>query len=188
MRSVTAEGSRLGSVKAVSATALLLTGTVGVGKTTTADQVANLLRAAAVPHAVVDLDELSRCWPAPTGDPFHQQLQLTNLRAVAGAYRAAGAERLVLAGVCESRHDRDSLEAAVGVPLQVCRLRGSAAVVAARLEWRHVDDAEGLAWHLNRRGELDAVLDLAAVADVEVVVDGLQPSAVAVQVLAAVGW
>lgn len=172
----------------MSATALLLTGTVGVGKTTTAGQVADLLRVAGIPHAVVDLDELSRCWPAPPEDPFHSELALANLRAVARAYREAGAERLVLAGVCETRRDRESYAAAVGLPLRVCRLRGTPDVVAGRLRARHVDDAEGLAWHLNRRGELDAVFDGAAVADVEVVVDGLEPSAVAAQVLAALDW
>jgi predicted kinase len=178
----------MGTVRAVSATALLLTGTVGVGKTTTADQVAKLLTAAGIPHAVIDLDELCRCWPAPAEDPFHFQLQLGNLRAVSRAYRDAGAQRLVLAGVCETRQDRESYASAVGVPLQVCRLRGTADVVAGRLRTRHVDDADALAWHLNRRGELDAVLDAAAVADVEVVVDGLAPSAVAVRVLAVLGW
>ena len=172
----------------MSATALLLTGTVGVGKTTTADQVARLLTMARVPHAVVDLDELCRCWPAPVEDPFHFQLQLANLRAVSRAYREAGAERLVLAGVCESRQDREAYFSAVGVPLQVCRLRGTPAVIAERLRLRHVGDAEGLAWHLDRRGELDGVLDAAAVADVEVLVDGLAPAAVASQVLAMMGW
>lgn len=150
--------------------------------------VADLLRAASVPHAVVDLDELSRCWPAPDDDPFHSELALANLETLVRAYRKAGAKRLVLAGVCESRADRESYAATVGVPLQVCRLRGASALVAERLRARHLHDAEGLAWHLHRRGELDAVLDRAAVADAEVVVDGLAPSAVAAEVLAAVGW
>ena len=141
----------------MSCRALLLTGTVGVGKTTTADAVGARLRVRGVPHAVVDLDELRRCWPAPPDDPFHAALGLANLAAVARAYRAAGAERLVLAGVCESRRDRD----------------------------RHAGDPEGLAWHLHRRGELDAVLDAAGVADAEVAVAGLAPAAVADAVLRA---
>jgi adenylylsulfate kinase len=168
--------------------ALLLTGTVGVGKTTTADAVADRLRELGVPHAVVDLDELRRCWPAPTGDPFHTALELTNLQAVARAYRAAGAQRLVLAGVAESRDDRDRYRAALQVPLQVVRLLGSATVVEPRLRARHVDDPEGLAWHLHRRGELDAVLDVADLADAAVRVDGLAPGAVADAVLRATGW
>ena len=165
--------------------ALLLTGTVGVGKTTTADAVGERLREQGVPHAVVDLDELCRCWPAPPADPFHTALELANLAAVAGTYRAAGAQRLVLAGVAESRDDRDRYERALGVPLDVVRLVGSAAVVEPRLRVRHVADPEGLAWHLRRRGELDAVLDAADVADAVVAVDGLTPREVADVVLRA---
>lgn len=165
--------------------ALLLTGTVGVGKTTTAEAAADRLRAQAVPHAVVDLDELRRCWPAPPDDPFHTALSLRNLAALSRAYRDAGAERLVLAGVCESRDDRQRHADAVGAPLQVVRLLASADVVAPRLRRRHVDDPAGLAWHLERRGELDAVLDAADVADAAVRVDGLTPAAV---VLRAAGW
>lgn len=172
----------------MSCRALLLTGTVGVGKSTTADAVGGRLREQGVPHAVVDLDELRRCWPAPADDPFHAALGLANLAAVTRAYRAAGAERLVLAGVAESRDDRDRHVAALEVPLHVVRLVGAAEVVEPRLRARHVGDPEGLAWHLQRRGELDAVLDAAAVADAEVAVDGLDPDAVAAAVLVAAGW
>ena len=168
--------------------ALLLTGTVGVGKTTTADAVGDRLRELGVAHAVVDLDELRRCWPAPADDPFHTALTLANLAALSRAYRDAGAERLVLAGVCESRSDRERHAEAVGAPLQVVRLLASADVVAPRLRTRHVDDPEGLAWHLHRRGELDAALDAADVADSAVRVDGLDRRAVAGAVLAVAGW
>ena len=169
----------------MSCRALLLTGTVGVGKTTTADAVGARLRVRGVPHAVVDLDELRRCWPAPPDDPFHAALGLANLAAVARGYREAGAEWLVLAGVCESREERDRHAAAVGVPLRVVRLLATEAVVAPRLHARHAGDPEGLAWHLHRRGELDAVLDAAGVADAEVAVAGLAPAAVADAVLRA---
>ncbi|CAA9287539.1 MAG: hypothetical protein AVDCRST_MAG48-243 [uncultured Friedmanniella sp.] len=168
--------------------ALLLTGTVGVGKTTTADAVGDRLRTLGVGHAVVDLDELRRCWPAPADDPFHTALTLRNLTALSRAYRDAGAERLVLAGVCESRADRGRHAEALGVPLQVVRLLASADVVAPRLHDRHLDDQEGLAWHLHRRGELDAVLDAADVADALVRVDGLGRAEVAEAVLEAAGW
>jgi adenylylsulfate kinase len=168
--------------------ALLITGTVGVGKTTTADAVGERLREQRVPHAVVDLDELRRCWPAPVDDPFHTALELTNLAALTRAYRAAGVRRLVLAGVCESGPDRERYQDALGVPLQVVRLRASAAVVDPRLRGRHVDDPDGLAWHLHRRGELDAVLDAAEIADAQVWVDGLARRAVADAVLGAAGW
>lgn len=100
---------------------LHLTGTVRAGKTTTAYAVGDLLREHGVPHAVIDLDELHRLWPAPDGDPFKQQVELANLRAVAANYRAAGATYLVLAGVVVG--DRRRYEEALGEPVRLCRLR-----------------------------------------------------------------
>ena len=48
----------------MTARALLLTGTVGVGKSSVAAAVGDLLRERRVANAVVDLDELRRAWPA----------------------------------------------------------------------------------------------------------------------------
>jgi nucleoside-triphosphatase THEP1 len=55
----------------VTARALLLTGTVGVGKTSVAAAVGDLLRDRQVANAVVDLDELRRSWPPASGDRFN---------------------------------------------------------------------------------------------------------------------
>ncbi|MET8756910.1 hypothetical protein [Lentzea sp. NPDC004782] len=45
--------------------ALLITGPVGIGKTTVAEAVGDVLAAASVPHAVIDLDWLRHCTPKP---------------------------------------------------------------------------------------------------------------------------
>ncbi|GAA0315293.1 zeta toxin family protein [Kineococcus aurantiacus] len=148
--------------------ALLLTGTVGAGKTTTARALGDLLRADGVPHAVVDLDALREAWPSPPDDPFHERLALANLRDVARNHLAAGARRLVVAGVLEDPAHRALHADAVGVPLTVCRLRPALDVVAGRLRGRHAGDPEGLRWHLHRSGELDAVLHRAGIGDVVV--------------------
>ncbi|MFC4014213.1 hypothetical protein ACFOY2_43795 [Nonomuraea purpurea] len=103
------------------ATALLITGTVGAGKTASADALGDLLTDAGVPNAVIDLDWLRRAWPAPPDDPFQSALTLRNLGAVTANFLEAGAERLILAGVIESREERLRHEAALGVPLTVCR-------------------------------------------------------------------
>jgi adenylylsulfate kinase len=168
--------------------ALLLTGTVGAGKTTTALHVGELLAERGVPHAVVDLDELRRSWPAPPGDPFQQGLELENLRAVAGIYRRRGAVRLVLAGVLEDRAARAAYADAVGAPLTVCRLRLAVPAVRDRLDARHAGYPAVLAWHRHRAGELHGILEDARVEDAVVDVEGLAPAAVAAAVLRAAGW
>ncbi|HEY0216260.1 MAG TPA: hypothetical protein VGC57_07710 [Cellulomonas sp.] len=168
--------------------ALLLIGTVGVGKTTVADAVGDLLVAQRTPHAVIDLDELRRSWPRPTDDPFDQVLELENLTAVATAYRRRGARRLVLAGVLERPGDRPAYAAAAGMPLVVCRLRADVDLVRARLVSRHDGHEAELAWHLHRAGELDAVLAAAGIEDHVVDVDPHTPASAAAAVLHAVGW
>ncbi|MFC5832716.1 AAA family ATPase [Nonomuraea insulae] len=156
------------------ASALLITGTVGAGKTTVADAVGDLLAGADVPNAVIDLDWLRRAWPAPPHDPFNGGLTMRNLRPVAANFLEAGAERLVLAGVIESHGERRAHEEALGVPLAVCRLRVALPEVHRRLRARHTHD-DGLDWHLRRSGELASVLDEARVEDFAV--DGTEGTA-----------
>jgi hypothetical protein len=170
------------------AAALLLTGTVGAGKTTTADAVGLQLEAAAVPHAVIDLDEIRRMWPRTDTDPFGSEVELRNLRSLAANYLDVGADRLVLAGVCESWADRRRYQAAVGVPLVVCRLHAPLDVLVGRLHDRHLDEPAELAWHLNRAPELDAILDTALVADADVATTSGTPMDVAAEVISLIGW
>ena len=169
------------------ARALFLNGTVGSGKTTTADEVGSLLRDRATPYAIIDLDWLRNAWPPPSDDPFHQDLELQNLAAVASNFRRAGAERLILAGVIESGTARLRYGEAVGVPLTVCRLIVPLPRLRTRIIARHRAGPER-DWHLARAGELDAILDAAQVDDVTVDVDDHPPRAVAAEVVRAVGW
>lgn len=167
--------------------ALLITGTVGMGKTTTAHAVGDLLREQRTPNAVVDLDELHHTWPAPADDPFHTALELANLTSVAANFRAAGVRRLVLAGVVEGVGARTAYRIAVDMPLIICRLVVDLDAVAERLRGRHAPGA-ARDWHLARSGELDAILDRESAADVTVRVGVDTPVDVARRVLTAVGW
>ena len=168
--------------------ALLLTGTVGVGKTTVAEAVGDLLRDAAVAHAVIDVDWLRSAWPAPPGDPFNQAMALRNLAAVGRNYVGAGAVRLVLAGVVETAEDRDAHAAALGLPLTVIRLVADPAVVRARLLRRHDEDDDARRWHLHRAGELHAIQEASAVEDHVVDTTSRSATDVATVTLRVCGW
>ncbi|GIH18657.1 hypothetical protein Raf01_68290 [Rugosimonospora africana] len=168
--------------------ALLLTGTVGSGKTTVAETVGDLLSDAGIAHAVIDVDWLRRSWPCPPDDPFNGGMALRNLRAVAQNYLRAGCARLVLAGVLESRVERDAYQDAVTVPLTVCRLRVDLSTIRQRLIRRHENDDDGLRWHLNRSGELDRILEQARVEDVVVDATTTSIRETAEAVMAAIRW
>jgi adenylylsulfate kinase len=148
--------------------ALLITGTVGAGKTSVADALGDLLSQRQIPNAVIDLDWLRRSWPSPPGDPFNSAITLRNLRAVAANFLSVGAQRLVLAGVIESRTERDVHQAAVGVPLTVCRLQVDRPALRERLQRRHQDNPTALQWFLDRSDQLDHILRRAGVEDVVV--------------------
>lgn len=163
--------------------ALLLTGTVGVGKTSVAAAAGDLLRERRVANAVVDLDELRRAWPAASGDRFNTTVMLGNLSAVAANYVGAGFTTLVLGGVLETAADRRRHAEAVAVPLTVCRLVADLDTVRRRLRGRHVDDHEGLEWHLHRATELAAIQDESAVEDLRIDVTTLSVAAAASRVL-----
>lgn len=138
---------------------VFINGTVGAGKTTTAGALSRLLVEDRVPHATIDLDALRDCWPAPPSDPFNLELELLNLAAVAANYRSAGIPRFVVAGVIEDASEIPRYEHALGGRLFVCRLRVPQAVLEERLKFRHDDDDVSRTWHLNRSGELQAILE-----------------------------
>ena len=166
---------------------LLITGPVGVGKTTVALEVSALLERAGVPHACADMDSLRWCYPSPSHDPFRVALGLQNLAAVWANCRAAGAERLVLAGVVESRDELAGYRTAVpGATILVVRLRASVGTLTGRVAGREV--GAGREWHLRRAAELAAQMDRDRVEDIVVETEGRSVPAVAREVLARSAW
>jgi hypothetical protein len=107
---------------------------------------------------------------------------------VARNYREAGAVRIVLAGVIETRGERDRHQDALGVPLAMCRLLVDLPLVRARLARRHEGEGAVLQWHLARSGELAAILEAAAIEDFTVNATDLSISSTAKTVLSTAGW
>ncbi|HEU4561004.1 MAG TPA: hypothetical protein VFS20_24345 [Longimicrobium sp.] len=164
---------------------LALSGPVGVGKTTVLEEIHDVLASHGVPHACVERDALAYSWP-PRGH-FNDQAALENLAAVWANFRAAGAGRLVVAGVIERVADLDGYRRAVpGAQITVCRLTAAAATRAARLRAREV--GAGLEWHLRRTEELEAILDAVRLHDFAVDNDARPVREVATEVLARAGW
>ena len=165
---------------------LLLSGPVGAGKSTVGAAAAARLRAAGVPHALIDLPMIGQCWPAPDDDPWNERLVDRNLASMWSAFQEAGAGRLILCRVLEAWSLLDRVVDAVpGAEVTVVRLRVPVAVLHARLRHREVGDpswfldaATGLAGEMERSGVHDHVVDNA----------GRSPDEVAAEVLRVAGW
>ncbi len=164
---------------------LLVTGPVGVGKTTVASALADALVDEGLPTAFVDGDALTEVHPSSPGDPFGEGVLLANLESAWGVYRAAGARCLVLAQVVESESALHQLEAVIpGASLSVIRLDAPLSVLHHRLAARGEGEADG--WHWARAQELQALYDKAPLG--HVTLNAAEPVAALVhEALAATG-
>lgn len=144
---------------------LFINGTVGAGKTSLVESIGEELKRRGVPHAMVDLDELRRSWPAPEGDPFNQQVGLASLAQLAILHSARGARFFIVAGVLESAGEVDTMRKGLGDDALLVRLTVEPDEGERRLRARHRNDPEQLAWYLRRFGELDHILATATPAD-----------------------
>ncbi len=117
----------------MSISVLIITGPVGVGKTTVAleiGSIGSLLEQAGIPHAVVDLDSLAWLYPAPADDQFNNHLAFRNLAAVWDNYAKTGIQRLVIARVIESRDELAWYHEAIpDAEITIVRLRASEATL-----------------------------------------------------------
>jgi len=162
---------------------LVITGPVGVGKSTVLHEIDQHLVAAGVPHASVELEELARCWTP--GSANRTALVYGNLAALWASYAAHGAGRLAITMLLEDRADLARLSEAVpDARLTVVRLTAPLAVLEQRLYQREPDPAAelGAARYLVRRMAEQDVAD-------HLVDNGRRPvSEVALDVLRLAGW
>jgi predicted kinase len=165
---------------------LVITGPVGVGKSTIANEAAWLLRQADVPHALVDLDRIEQCWPVPADDPWNERLSHRNLACMWANFRRAGADRLIFARVLEARSLlRRVTEAVPGAQITVVRLRAPLAVLHERIRSREASDPD---WFLGAATHTAEVFEQARVEDHLVDNENRPATLVAEEVLHRVGW
>jgi len=163
---------------------LIISGSMGAGKTTVLSEVSDLLAEEHLPHGAIDLDWLGVMYPSQ--GEHGGRLLFASLAAIWPCYKSAG--RLVVARVVEDRSELKHYEEAVpGAEVVVCRLTASTVTMRDRLRVREPGLFQLKA--LARSTELDSILKKSRAEDFVVNNDaGRSITEVAREVLMGAGW
>jgi adenylylsulfate kinase-like enzyme len=97
---------------------LIITGSMGSGKSAVMAEASDILRTRGIPHAAVDLDMLGLA-QLPDATPS-DEVMYRNLQAVAQNYAAAGVDRLLLARANETPAELKQCVSIVGAKELSC--------------------------------------------------------------------
>ncbi len=168
-----------------SAFVLVISGSMGSGKTTVLGEASDILTEAGIPHAAIDLDALGVSYvPQAAGD----DLMMRNLTAVWNTYATAGISRLLIADAVDSLAAYEEIRRAVpdAGEVIVCRLRASLDTMRQRIRVREPGMLQEK--FVTRVAELEASLDATGVEDFSVDNDSGSVTDVAREVLVRAGW
>ncbi len=161
---------------------LIITGTMGAGKTSVLGEASDLLALRQIAH---DVDALGLAHlPSGAGN---DAVMYGNLRSVCQNYAAVGVQRFLLARALEERTQlelcRDIVPATNTV---VCRLTASIAAMLQRVKMRETGLSQRE--YVARVEELNAVLDRVRLEDFTVSNENRSLTDVATEVLIKAGW
>ena len=166
---------------------LVITGSVGVGKSSVAEAISKVLSNKKISNVVIDLDYIRDAYPKPKNDPFHMKLGYKNLSAVWKNYKTVGVTHFIVPNVVENRTDLKKFKSAVpNANIQVVRLKADIKTVHNRLKNR--DKGESLKWHLNRAIVLTKQLENAKVENFVIDTNNKPILKVAQEIILKLGW
>jgi hypothetical protein len=163
---------------------ILISGTMGSGKTTVLAEASDILSSKGVVHAAIDLDTLGIAH-LPSG--VRDDVILRNLISLCANYRAAGVTRLLLAEALESAEDLQRVRTAIpDAAIVVCRLTTRKETAESRVRAREPGMLQEQ--FVARVAELDKILREAALEDFTLENDHASVTQVAHEMLVRAGW
>ncbi len=165
--------------------AILITGSMGAGKTTVLGEASDLLASRGIVHAAIDVDGFANGFLPRfvTDDAVLDR----NLGAACHHYLGAGVQRFLLAEALETSDRIDRVRRLLGDPhLVVCRLTAPLETMQQRVRGRE----RGLLQQrfVDRCAELAGILDRAAVEDFSIANHDRSVTDVAGELLGRAGW
>ena len=163
---------------------IVISGSMGSGKTTVMAEASDLLTASGIAHAAIDLDGLG-VGHVSRGESA--DIPYRNLASVWENYAAAGATRLLIAAAVESRAELDrTREAIPGSEVIVCRLKAGVDTMQQRVRAREPGMLQEKL--LARVAELETLLEDVQLEDFSLINDHRSVTEVARELLVRAGW
>jgi hypothetical protein len=164
---------------------LIITGTMGAGKTTVLGEASDILALGHIAHAAIDLDALGLAHLPSAAS--NDGVMYRNLQSVCKNYASLGVRRFLLARAME---DRAELELCRGVVSAtntvVCRLTASIETMQQRVKMRELGVSQRE--HVARVAKLNVILDRARLEDFTVTSESRSLTDVAHEMLVKAGW
>lgn len=162
---------------------MFVNGGYGVGKSSTLENIGDLLADSGRAFTLMDVDWFHRSWPPAADDPENVVTEAANMKAAWSNYLRAGPRQPVVAGVIASSNDRDRYAEIFALPIRSIRLVAAADVVKDRLRGRYTEhQAAKLGWHLDRHRDLAESIDQSALDEAVIDTTKASPRAVAAAV------
>ncbi len=166
---------------------MVISGPVGVGKTTIGSELSSVLERQAIAHSFIDLDGLTNSFPRNPDDPFGSKLALANLSLVWTNFQNHGSKNLIVARVMETPGDGERLSEATGIyPVTICQLHAPGSTLLSRVRKREIGSARD--WHERRALELAGQLEHVSFADFRISTEDRLPTEIAQEIATKVAW
>jgi hypothetical protein len=164
---------------------LIVTGTMGAGKTSVLGEASDILKSHYIAHAAIDVDALGLAY-LPTASE-NDEVMYSNLRAVCANYASLGVTRFLMARALESRAELDLYRGIVlATNTVVCRLTANIETMERRVKEREsgVSQRE----YVVRVAKLNVILDRTQLEDFSVSSENRSITEVAHEMLVRAGW
>jgi len=164
---------------------LIITGSMGAGKTAVLGEASDILAQRQIVHAAIDLDALGLAYLPSAA--FSLGVMYDNLRSICRNYAALGVQRFLVARAIEDHAQlklcRDIIPAANTF---VCRLTASIETMKRRVQMRDLGISQGK--YVARVAKLNVLLDHAKLEDFAVTNEDRSLTEVAGEMLVRAGW
>ena len=172
-------------MKPVAKSLLIITGTMGAGKSAVLGEASDILTLGNIAHAAIDVDALGLAHLPSVSS--NNEMMYRNLKSVCKNYASIGVQRFLMARAIE---DRDELEACRGIVSAtttiVCRLTASLETLQRRVEMRESGVCKQK--YIARVAKLNSILDHSRLENLAINTDSRSVTDVAHEMLVKAAW